>query len=234
MAQPAPPPPPPGMEAIPGWRPATGKDGRPIASYIGNKNAAPGGHPTLYLHNPLTQPAVKDCDELWSLFVAYVEWAEANPIQEEQVFSASAGIRRTTVAKVRALTWQGFARHSGLNYTTMQHWRTGYNRKDLAPAVQGIEDVIFSHQFEHAAAGLLRDNIVSRYLGLAEKQQVQAQVMQEKAESGQLANRTHPDCSLEEIEAIYAAGLEPPLYSQNQIDAGMPYTSPLTRTINHE
>ena len=86
---------------------------------------------------------------------------------------------------------------------------------------------MFRQKFDGAASGLLNSNIIARDLQLAEQvvQKLDVQTAP-KVDPNTVADKMHPDCTDEYRAAIYAAGLEPIKYSQEQIDAGVPFYVP--------
>lgn len=108
-------------------------------------------------------------EELWQAFCAYRDWNEANPLQEE-VHTFYKGVpKKTTLSKPRAMTWKGFAAHAGFSAAHSFEWK---KREDLADVMDHINSIMFAQKFEGAAAGLFKEAIISRELGLADKREV--------------------------------------------------------------
>lgn len=106
-------------------------------------------------------------DELWNAAVEYFEWVEDNPLEEEKVFHAQGIITKATVNKMRAMTVQGLCLYLDIDEQTL----TNYEKKeDFFGIVKQIKSVIYEQKFTGAAADLLNPNIISRDLGLADKQ----------------------------------------------------------------
>lgn len=110
-------------------------------------------------------------DDFLSACVEYFNWAESNPLQEEHLFAYQGEISRADTDKVRPFTKRGLATYLGIPVSRLESYKT---RKDPAWAdvVEVIEQVIYTQKFENAAAGLLNASIISRDLGLAEKQEI--------------------------------------------------------------
>jgi hypothetical protein len=153
--------------------------------------------------------------------VKYFEWVDDHPLLEEHVFQHKGAIVRTDKAKMRPYTKKGLATYLGIPESRLASYR---NRGDeWAEAVELIEQVIYTQKFEGAAAGLLNAGIISRDLGLAEKQEV---------ETTDLTPAPPPEVP-NEHQAIHVHPDDPnplnlprPMYSQAQIDAGIPFTAP--------
>ena len=99
----------------------------------------------------------------------YFEWAEQHPIKEDLVFSAKEGIRRAEGDKVRCFTKIGLCLHIGIPVGRLETYR-GYG-EEWQSAVELVEAVIKNQKFENAAAGMLNSSIITRDLGLADKQE---------------------------------------------------------------
>lgn len=101
----------------------------------------------------------------------YFQWAEDNPLIEEQVNVWQGLTIRSDVCKARAFTKRALATHLGIPESRLDTYKA---RTDEAwvEAVEMVEQVIYTQKFEHAAAGLLNAGIITRDLGLAEKQEL--------------------------------------------------------------
>jgi hypothetical protein len=91
---------------------------------------------------------------------------EENPLLEEKVFSASEGLRRADIAKMRAMTMDGLCLFLDIGDSTWHDYR---NREDFTEVVARAEKVMRSQKFAGAAADLLNPNIIARDLGLVDK-----------------------------------------------------------------
>lgn len=119
------------------------------------------------------QKAPKTPRALLERAVAYFQWAYDNPLQDEQLFSYQGEVIRAPQDKVRALTKRGLAIHLGLTVQRLESYRSSStNNEDWNDVLDYLEQVIYQQKFEHAAAGLLNANIISRELGLAERSEL--------------------------------------------------------------
>lgn len=108
-------------------------------------------------------------DDLWSAACEYFEWVEANPLSETKLFSYEGEIIEGEIPKMRAMTIQALCFFIGIS---RQGWAEYKAKQDFSDIVEEIEAVIFSQKFEGASAGFLNANIISRELGLADKQEL--------------------------------------------------------------
>ena len=100
----------------------------------------------------------------------YFEWCEKNPLKEDKAFSYEGDIIHTNLDKVRAFTLAGLGIYVDVGGSTWRDWRQ--TRQDLWAVMDWAEQVIRDQKFVAAAAGLLNANIISRDLGLADKQEI--------------------------------------------------------------
>jgi len=161
--------------------------------------------------------------------VEYFKWCETHPLLEEKVSHHKFGkagegeeviTTRTDEKRVRPFTKKGLSIHIGVPVSRLDTYKK--RGGDWAEAVEMIEDAIFTQKFENAAAGLLNANLISRDLGLADKQEVQANVDAVVEEV--------KDPTPEEHRAIHVHPHDPdplnlprPLFSRAQLEAGIPF-----------
>ncbi len=107
-------------------------------------------------------------DILLAACLEYFEWVEANPLKEEKVFCNQGQVTRAEIAKMRAMTIGGLCLFLGIGRTTWNEYR---ERDDYALVIERVEEAIRDQKFSGAAADLLNANIISRDLGLADKQE---------------------------------------------------------------
>lgn len=101
--------------------------------------------------------------------VEYFEWAIDHPIEEQQIFHNKGDVVRTHVNKVRAFTIKGLCNHLNIPESRFRAYRT---RDGFTEALEMVDQIIHTQKFENAAAGLLNANLVSRDLGLAERNEL--------------------------------------------------------------
>lgn len=89
---------------------------------------------------------------------------------EEKAFAYEGVVSFENVAKPRVLTIQALCTFIGITNPTWGNWRR--DRPDLKDVLAWAESVIYSNKFEGASAGLYNANIISRDLGLADKNEL--------------------------------------------------------------
>lgn len=100
----------------------------------------------------------------------YFEWCENHPLLEEKVFQYKGAIVRADESKMRPFTKKGLCTFLGIPASRL----ASYSKRgeDWEEAMEIVEQTIYTQKFEGAAAGLLNATMITRDLGLAEKQEV--------------------------------------------------------------
>lgn len=114
------------------------------------------------------KPKFNNPDDLWSACCEYFEWVENNPLYADQLVTFQGRATHVPVAKMRAMTIAGLCIFLDVEMSTWAEWRK--NRSDLSDVISRAETIIYQQKFSGAAADLLNANIISRDLGLADKQ----------------------------------------------------------------
>ena len=115
------------------------------------------------------KPIFATPDDLWGAACEYFEWVEENPLRETKLFSYEGEIIEGEIPKMRAMTIQALCFFIGIS---RQGWSEYKAKQDFSEIVEEIEAVIFSQKFEGASGGFLNASIISRELGLADKQDI--------------------------------------------------------------
>ena len=102
-------------------------------------------------------------EELLQACVEYFEWADANPLKEEKVFSNG---HRATVSHPRALTVKGMCVFMNM---ARRSWGDYRGRDEFTEICEMVEDIIYEQKFAGAAAGMFNATIIARDLGLTDK-----------------------------------------------------------------
>lgn len=105
-------------------------------------------------------------DELWFLALNYFQWCVEHPLYEGQVVKYPLRHEVVAVPKMRAMTMQSFFVMAGITVDTFERCRT---RPEFARVCQIIETIIFDQKFSGAAAGLLKEALITRDLGIADR-----------------------------------------------------------------
>lgn len=100
----------------------------------------------------------------------YFQWVEDNPLQEERLFAYQGVVTKENAYKMRAMTIDGLCIFLDIESHTWRNWRED---KDFLPVIDWAEKIIRNQKFTGAAADLLNANIISRDLGLADKQEIE-------------------------------------------------------------
>lgn len=107
-------------------------------------------------------------DELWAAACAYFQWAEENPWKKQDFVRGgdSAGMK-VELETARPFTIQEMCVHIGISVKTFERYD---KHKDYSPTTTHIREIIYAQKFSGAAVGAFNANIISRDLGLADKQ----------------------------------------------------------------
>lgn len=131
-----------------------------------------------------------ESDKLWEAACEYFDWAENNPLIEQEQRKGAIVIQKGADAsdidmnpvvelpKMRAFTIQGLTRHLGVNTRYFDDFKRSETAKtkDFPSVLTRIMDVIYEQKFTGAAAGFLNPNIIARDLGLADKKDIDKRV----------------------------------------------------------
>lgn len=127
----------------------------------------------------------KTPQELWDAFIAYVEWAENNPItvgnERRQKQSAKRGEekaqRKETAPRPYSLV--AFRIHAGIkrDWCAFKDYYSGKS-EDFCRVLQAIEECVRQQMVEQAMVGNYKENLVARINGISDsiKQEVKADV----------------------------------------------------------
>lgn len=110
---------------------------------------------------------------VWDEACKYFEWCDTNPLLTVEYNGKDA--IECVVPKMRAYTWSGLEYF--LDCSDLKHYRTNESYKDFFPILTRIEKVIITQKFEGAAAGLLNASIITRDLGLTDKQEQKSETV---------------------------------------------------------
>ena len=115
------------------------------------------------------KPIFATPDDLWDAACEYFEWVENNPLIETKLFSYEGEIVEGEIPKMRAMTIQGLCFFLDISDDT---WANYSKSEDFIGICENIKKVIFTQKFEGASGGFLNASIISRELGLADKQDI--------------------------------------------------------------
>jgi hypothetical protein len=138
---------------------------------------------------------------MWNAACEYFEWVEDNPLTEYKVAQFQGAPVPMELPKMRAMTMGGLCIFLGVNTVYFNHFESALNLdekegQDYSKVIANIKEVIYQQKFAGAAADLLNANIISRELGLADKQDVK--------HSGQtIVKNINSDMTAEQASEIY-------------------------------
>lgn len=107
-------------------------------------------------------------DDLYQACIAYFDWVDDNPLKSEKIGFSEGDSVHADVYHPRAMTIWGLTSFIGITASTWYHWKE--TRHDLRYVMEWAEQIIKDQKFTNAAVGLMKEGIISRELGLAERQ----------------------------------------------------------------
>jgi hypothetical protein len=139
------------------------------------------------------KPEFSSPEQLYAAAEEYFEWVEANPLMEAKAFAFQGVVTVASLPKMRAMTIDGLCLFLGISFDA---WRLYRARKDFIDVIANIETAIRTQKFTGAAADLLNANIISRDLGLSDKQ-----AFEHSGPNGEPIEHNHTSAALELIES---------------------------------
>lgn len=113
------------------------------------------------------KPLWANPDDLRDACYQWFQWVEDNPLTEHKVTQFQGAEVLMAIPKLRAMTLAGLCIYLGMTQVT---WREYGKKDDFSSVVDEVEQVIYNQKFVGASADLLNANIISRDLGLSDKQ----------------------------------------------------------------
>lgn len=131
-----------------------------------------------FVYSKVGRPLSYKPMELLEKFVEYIEWAKEHPI--ENVFKttgtsyAGDGYGNTNRnIKPRLISISGFLVFIGKTESWWKNLEEGKRAEEFLKVKEKIKNYCESYQKEMAAAGIFKENIISRLLGLKDKKEVE-------------------------------------------------------------
>lgn len=180
----------------------------------------PPGIATRFQKGQATTLLVQDPSEITDAFLIYFE--EQTSLSEP----------------VDLYTWFAYAtRHLGIGRRwwgrVMRGDRDAPKLPNLRQACEQVEDVIAGHLSAEALKNKLHPGLVAAQIKtmedrdkLAAEKEAAARADEQEVPKHQVANLIHPDCTNEQLAAMERAGVQPMLYTQQQLEAGLPWIMP--------
>lgn len=108
---------------------------------------------------------------LWEAANEYFQWCKDNPLYESKPFSYQGETTLAIVPIMRTPTKTRLCYYLRCSESYFRKFKSSLKEtdKDFFTVIDDIETYIESEQIEAAAAGILKENIVSRLLGLSDK-----------------------------------------------------------------
>ena len=135
-------------------------------------------YPPFVYHLEVGRPLSYKPKELLEKFVEYVEWAKAHPIENTYEtsgtsFTGDSYGNTNKNLKPRLISIGGFLVHIGKTESWWKNLEDGKRGQEFLKVKENIKTYCESYQKEMAAAGIFKENIISRLLGLKDKQEVE-------------------------------------------------------------
>lgn len=111
---------------------------------------------------------------LWEAACEYFQWCDENPWETKQTVTKTNGKEVREAPTSRPYSLSGLCLYLNANQWWWHQFKAGLDDKDdkdFSHIISRIEDIIETQQFEGATVGVFNANIISRKLGLADKQQ---------------------------------------------------------------
>lgn len=165
-------------------------------------------------------------EQLLEEFQAYTVFAHENLGFPVEGVKDKDGTLRVTKYRHGSWTIVSFCHFLGVGTSDWAVWRNA--RDDLKEAIDIIEARIRDHRRRGGEAGVFHAGLV---IWDAEREERKRARLAGQSETPTVApdlvaNIVHPDMTPEQFDLYTAAGVEVPLYTQRQIDAGMPLFLP--------
>lgn len=111
-------------------------------------------------------------EDLADALIGYLDWCVDNPHEAEEVYGKDATV--VDVKKMRAPTVEGFCGWSGLG---LDSWTKTYCKNTAySSVIEVFNNIVYSQNYEGAAAGILSASLIGRKLGLADKKEINKNV----------------------------------------------------------
>lgn len=116
----------------------------------------------------------EDHEIFWEECVKYFTWCSENPLIETDFRGKDAD--KVLIPKMRAFTWAGLEvfldcdlRRYRAAVSDEQNTNSLDLNEDFVRVLSRVSKIMFTQQYEGAAAGLLNSNLAARYLSISEK-----------------------------------------------------------------
>lgn len=127
-----------------------------------------------FLEFKLGRPLKYTPKQLMEEFAKYVQWCKEHPIVQRQRTDYANGFSDTTIEHPRYVSIGGFHIWLGCTDSWWKNLDDGKYGEDFLRVKGKIKKFCEQYQIEMAASGQMKENIISRLLGLADKKTVSA------------------------------------------------------------
>jgi len=135
---------------------------------VTKKKGAPSGNQFWRLvQMPTGRPKKYSPATLWKKAAEYFAWNDKHPLIERKVFSNGYS---TNLKRMRPLTETSFCLFAGIDENTFQRYKGHDDYKDFWAVTECISKIIYQQKFDGAAVDFFNANIISRELGLIDRQ----------------------------------------------------------------
>lgn len=114
-------------------------------------------------------------DLLWDAACEYFEWCDENPWKSVKIKTRDNGGETEESPTQRPYTLSGLTLYLNCNQGYFSEFKKTCD-KDFSDIITRIEEIIETQQFEGAIVGAFNANIVSRKLGLVDKQETKTEL----------------------------------------------------------
>lgn len=136
----------------------------------------------MLAYNPGRPRKIESAEELWRLFCEYVKQAKRAPWYKNDVKTEDKALVDVSIPTERPLSLAAFCCFLGVHETFLKNNEIAKKgddyAKEFSPVVQQIKMIVETQQLEGATVGAYNSNIVARKLGLTDKQEVTARVIE--------------------------------------------------------
>lgn len=131
-----------------------------------------------FVYNQVGRPLKFKPNELLEKFTEYIEWAKAHPIENTYQTSGTSYTgdsfgNTNKNFKPRLISIGGFLVFIGQTESWWKNLEEGKRSDEFLKVKEKIKNYCEAYQKEMAAAGIFKENIISRLLGLKDKQEVE-------------------------------------------------------------
>lgn len=113
-------------------------------------------------------------DLLWEAACEYFTYTDENPLKESQAFAYQGSVELQELPRMRAYSMPALCLYLGCSDSYFRAFKSTAKEgdEDFLTVIARIEQVMFTQKFQGASAGLLNANIISREIGLVDRQSI--------------------------------------------------------------